>query len=412
MLNKAHKTAETKIQDTDVEWRILGALLEPKNIDWVNRISPAIFTDMREDIFRAIQMAFIDYGVITFEGINKHLEGNIPGELFAAQGAEIRSAVDEGVRLARKRQLYERSLLLKELSQDFAPDERKIREALDMPPVMAEEEGSIHTGVAIFLGNVHAKLAGDYRFISTGLPFLDNKLGGEWPPKTLIGILGGHGSGKTALVGNSMLRMAQDEDPKASLIFSLEMAREELVMRWIADLVSIDTKNIRSGNISSDELHRIEKAAIGIQKMPMYIIDNAKITLPQMVYEIRKYVHKHGVRVVFLDYLQLINHKPTKNDNNDLGEVAETLKAVAKREGITIVILSQITEGNNSTFRFRDSGEVGAVVDAALEIKLDDDTGSVKNMIIEWHKNRLGSLGITAVQFIGAYQRFVGAVVD
>lgn len=407
MLNKTN----TEIQNTDVEWRILGALLEPKNVDWVNRISPAIFTEHREDVFRAIQLTFVDYGVISFEGINKHLKGTIPGELFASQGAEIRSAVDEGIRLARKRQLLERSLLLKELSQDFDPSEDKVRQLLEMPPIMAEKDSSVQTGASVFLGNLHAKVSGEYNFADTGIPFLNARLGGEWKPQALIGILGNHGSGKTALVANSMLRMSELDNPIASLFFSLEMSKADLVNRWIADMLSIDAGRILKGNVTEEELRAIETATIDIQQREMYVIDNPEITLPEIIFEIRKHVHRYGVRVVFIDYLQILNYY-TGNRNADLGHISKLLKNLAKRENITIVMLSQVTPGNEGTNRIRDSGEVGAVMDAMAELFLEDDTGPVRNMIMQWHKNRFGGLGKAAIQFIGMYYRFEAAVAD
>jgi len=130
-----------------------------------------------------------------------------------------------------------------------------------------------------------------------------------------------------------------------------------------------------------------------------------------MVYEIRRHVQKYGVRVVCIDYMQLINHHPTGNDNNDLGDVAIALKDLAKRENITIILLSQVNRTGEGLDAIRDSGEVQAVADVVIQLIPDIDplttTGGLTNIIFAWWKNRFGPANKKAILlFNGAYQRF------
>ncbi len=185
------------------------------------------------------------------------------------------------------------------------------------------------------------------------------------------------------------------------------MAKEDLFVKWLGSTLNIDTAYIQNGKLTQEQFDAVEQMTIYLQSLPMYVIDTSSITLGQMVYEIRKHVYKYGVRVVFIDYLQIVNHHPTGNDNNDLGEFAEAMKALAKREGITIVVLSQITPGIYGVFKIRDSGDVGAHADVVFQALLDsDEPGPMKNVGIDRLKNRFGPVGKTAILFNGPYQRF------
>ena len=156
-----------------------------------------------------------------------------------------------------------------------------------------------------------------------------------------------------------------------SLFFSLEMSKADLLLKMAGDELSMDTQAIASGDFQrildeqeddlyeteDDVMRAIEDKMVELQRLPMYIIDDGRITMAQMVYQIRKHVHKYGVRVVAIDYLQIINHSPTGNKNSDLGNAAQILKEVAKRENISIVVLSQINDKEGVDI-IRDSGEV------------------------------------------------------
>lgn len=407
---------EELFHDSAMEWRLLNKLLDPQYKDFINRLSPILFTGVRSETFRAIQLSFIDYGSVTFEALHEKMCGKVPGELTAANGGDIQALIAQAVRLAKKRQIHKTKQELEKLEKEYDPSDDSIRSALDIQPVMAEQDSSIAVGVAQFLGNLHAKANGAYTFAKTGFKFADRHMGGEWKAKELIIIMGGVGAGKTTLVGNSMKKMAQgyinektgERVITPSLFFSLEMSKEELVTRWIADELNIDTQDIAAGDVK-DYLTVIEEKNVELQQLPMYVIDDGYITLAQMVYEIRKHVHKKHVRVVFIDYLQLMNHHPTGNDNNDLGEVAQVLKGIAKSENICIVLLSQINRGKEGIDALRDSGEVGAAAGVVMQLIPDEEqsTGVVKTIHVAWWKNRYGPAGRkTPLLLNGPYQRF------
>lgn len=403
--------------DAATEWRALGALLDEKNIDWMNRISPGLFTADRVDVFHAMQNAYVSHGEITYEGIKAHNNGKVPGQISAAQGGNIRAITGELVRLAKKRQAARVAATLKALANEPDPAIEAIQSALIFDPILAEEDSSLSPGAQELLADLHLKQTGEYKYAKSGLSFIDNSLGGEWKPRAAVLIAAAPGSGKTTLVAQSMLEMARgyynettgEHIVTPSLFFSLEMAKSDLMIKWLGNELEIDTRHIQSGKLTKEQFTTIEDKVVEIQSLPMYVIDNGELTLGQFVYEIKKHLNRFGTKVVFIDYLQIVNHKPTGQPNFDLGEFTEAMKALAKREQITIVILSQITDGNNGTFRARGSGDVGSIVDAMFEMGLD--TGELlppgyKSVIVNRLKNRFGPTGTIPVYFNGPYQRF------
>lgn len=402
-------------RDEVSEWRALASLIEPSNQEWMNRISPALFTGKRVDVFHAMQNSFIKYGSVTYEGIRNHYKGTVPNELAAAQGGNIRATVDELARLAKKRQAARTSATLKELAGQHDPQIDAIQSALIFDPIMADEDSSLVAGAQILLSDLELKRKGLYKFTRTGIRFLDNSMGGEYRPKTLVVYAAAPGSGKTTLMCQSMLEMSEGYINETtgeliitpSLMFSLEMAKEDLLLKWLGNRLEIDTQNILAGKLNDEEFQRIEEKTVYFQRLPIYIIDKSDITLAQIIYEIKKHVFRYGVRVVFIDYLQIVNHQPTGNTNSDLGEFSVAMKSLAKREGITIVLLSQITAGKDGTFQIRDSGEVGNIADVVFKAELEtDEIGPLKPVTVKRLKNRLGPTGSVPLLFNGPYQRF------
>jgi len=430
LLDTTNKTTPQTDNNTEIyanveaEWRTLNKLLLPQNRDFINRLAPPLFTGARADVFAAMQKTFIEYGTISYEGINKHMKGKVPGQLTAATQGDLLALIDEIMRLAKKRQLRISANILDLLSKDFDPDEDAIRKAIDFDPIMAEEDSTLTVGVQSFMGNLHAKMSGAYKFARTGFKALDRNMGGEWKPKGLILIAGGVGSGKTTFWVNSAKAMAQGIiNPRTKLIehtsnlfFSLEMSREDLLMKMVADELNIDSGKILSADLEDEEytaeenVERIERKMVDLQQLPMYIIDNGRLTLAQMVYEIRKHVMKYNVRVVCIDYLQIVNHHPSGSANQDLGEFALAMKDLAKRENITIIILSQLNRSGEGINSIRDSGEVQAVVDVAMALVTEEDmtnVGPKKGVNLEWWKNRYGAAGRkTPLLLNGPFHRF------
>jgi replicative DNA helicase len=397
---------EEMYTDTTAEWRLLSTLIDSPEI--LHSVTKEIFTEERQDIFDAMKSAYIKYGELTYEGLRLALKGNIPPQITSGVVANQKAIIDELVLVARRRQLRLASQELETQSKQFEPDESSILKALSFEPLAPNADYTITPGAQRMLGDLFRKTNGQYQFVHTGLKFLDSMLGGEWMPKTLTVLMAKPGTGKTALVGQSMLEMALKHNIP-SMLLSLEMAKEQLVLRWVSYMLEIDSTNLLIGRINAEQRNLVEEAVIKLQQLPISVIDNPSIKLDQIKKEIKDFAQRGG-RVVFLDYIQIVNHFNTGLRNYDLGEVAQALKESAKQNDVAIIALSQMNKGGGGLDGIRDSGEISQIADTVIELspidEFVDDTG-MRGISIQFHKNRNGRLGTSSVAFNGAFQKFL-----
>jgi replicative DNA helicase len=401
-------TEETPMQqemnDLISEWRLLSSFVQSP--ETMHQVTPALFTDEREIVFNALKTAYIHYGELSYEVMRLAFNGDTPSELIPVQ-CNQRALVDELSITARRRQLLRAAEVLASEAKEYNPNESRISEVLNFAPIMPSSDVSLLPGAQKLMSDLHRKYNGTYTFTHTGVRFLDQMLGGEWLPKSLSVLMAKPGTGKTALVGQSMLEMALQYNTR-SLFFSLEMSKEQLMSRWVSYMLGIDTTLLQFGKLSAAQMHSVEDAIIKLQTLPMSVIDNPVISLASIRKEIRD-AARTGCRVVFLDYLQIVKHHNTGLKNYDLGEVAQGLKEAAKESDLAVVLLSQMNKVGEGLDAVRDSGEVSQVADTVIEMSpIDDYPDELGNRAIglRFHKNRNGRLGTSTVMFNGSTQKF------
>jgi replicative DNA helicase len=394
-------------QDDTAEWRLLASFVSSP--DALHKITPALFTDDRYFVFERLKEAYIRYGSCSYEVMRLAFTGDIPAELLVQAPVNQQALIDELALIARRRQLYNTGQVLLAEAQQYMPDEAKIERSLLFDSVVSSHDTTLVPGAQRMLGDLLQKVDGTYRFTHTGINFLDQMLGGEWLPKTLNIIMAKPGTGKTALIGQSMLEMARQYSTR-SLFFSLEMSKEQLISRWVAYLLKLDASNLQFGRLTKDQAEKVEQAVVYLQSLPMYVVDDPVINLGNIQKEIRDSV-RQGCRVVFLDYLQIVRHHAHGNRNQDLGEVAVVMKEAAKEHNIAVVVLSQMNKAGDGLDAVRDSGEVAQVADTVIEMSpIDDypDDAGNRAISLKFHKNRNGKLGTSTVIFNGSTQKFSG----
>jgi replicative DNA helicase len=400
--------------DSVAEWRLLGSLLREEGMKYLTKITDAFFTDDRSPVWRHIQQAYLQYGTISVDGLLNTMKGNIPGELYAVpDNVDVPAVFDNCLRLAKKRAVKDLSDEMKSLSDQYDPSLDKIRDLIDEMVVVQEYDSSLKTAALQFITEVNDKRTGVYKFANTGLPFLNKYFGGEWPPQTLVVIGAGAGGGKTSLVSNSILRMVYDlktreikKDPVIPLFFSLEMTKKNLFLKWAADLNDIDSFKINTGALKDYEMDAINETVQLLQRLPIYVVDEGKISIMEMAKITRDHVKKHGVKVSFVDYLQIINHRPTNREVDDLGDAAYRLRELGKELNICQVALSQVNRQEEGLNAIRGSGIVGQHADAVVILKAKEDDATIRTIDVDFCKNRLGPTGKIFVHFAGPFQRF------
>jgi replicative DNA helicase len=186
--------------------------------------------------------------------------------------------------------------------------------------------------------------------ISTGFIDLDKILGGLQKSDLLV-IAGRPSMGKTALAINMALNSCYDmlksaEAPLSVGFFSLEMSAEQLAARLIAMMARTSASRIRSGSIDSNEFSDIVEASQQLQTLPFYIDDTPALSIASLRTRARRLKRRHNIGLLFVDYLQLIRasyNNPNNNRVNEVSEVTQGLKAIAKELNIPVVALSQLS---------------------------------------------------------------------
>lgn len=203
--------------------------------------------------------------------------------------------------------------------------------------------------------------------ITTGFPSLDRLTGG-FRKGQLIVIGAPTKGGKTAMALNMALRAADDSIPIG--VISLEMGAGELFDRLISSKSSADVSRLSKESTTCEKLMaQIRQGVDQLSKLPIYIRDESMMNCLQLRAAARRLVAVHGVRLLVVDYIQLL--EPTSKTDSRERQVAEcsrTLKGLAKELGITIIALTQLNADGAS----RESRAIEHDCDLFIKISQDE----------------------------------------
>ncbi|GHE05014.1 replicative DNA helicase [Defluviimonas sp. 20V17] len=209
---------------------------------------------------------------------------------------------------------------------------------------------------AVNVANAAYQRDGGLAGISTGLVDLDRKLGGLHPSDLLI-LAGRPSMGKTSLATNIAFNIAkaykrgQRPDGAEGAVsggvvgfFSLEMSAEQLAARILSEASEVPSEQIRRGDMTEGEFRRFVEAAKSLENCPLYIDDTPALPISQVAARCRRLKRTHGLDVVMVDYLQLLKAASAKDSRvNEVSEITQGLKAIAKELNIPVIALSQLS---------------------------------------------------------------------
>ena len=184
--------------------------------------------------------------------------------------------------------------------------------------------------------------------VPTGLKDLDDRLGGLHQSDLII-IAGRPGMGKTALATNIAFNAAQkllDSERKSSIaFFSLEMSSEQLSTRILAEQSRIKSNDIRRGKISDDQFDKFIETSKNISELPLYIDETPAISIAALSNRARRIKRLFGLDMIIVDYIQLMKGSYNNKDGRvqEISEITQGLKAIAKELSIPVVALSQLS---------------------------------------------------------------------
>ena len=184
--------------------------------------------------------------------------------------------------------------------------------------------------------------------VPTGLRDLDDKLGGLHQSDLII-IAGRPSMGKTSLATNIAFNAAQklQESGKKSSIafFSLEMSSEQLSTRIISEQARISSNDIRRGRISDEQFDKFLETSKNISELPLYIDETPAISIAAMSNRARRIKRLFGLDMIVVDYIQLMKGTTFNKDGRvqEISQITQGLKAIAKELAIPVVALSQLS---------------------------------------------------------------------
>ena len=260
----------------------------------------------------------------------------------------------------------------------------------------------------------------DYIGIPTGLHELDNVLTGL--NKSDLIILGARpGMGKTSFALNIARNVAVDRK-KTVCFFSLEMTRDQLAQRLLSSEAGIESKKLRTGDLSKDEWTRLAQAGAELSKAEIYFDETSSITVPEMKAKLRR---MRKVDLVIIDYLSLMHSaKKTENRVQEVSEITRNLKIMAKELRVPIIACAQLSRGTETKGKshkpaladLRESGSIEQDADIVLflyretyydnEKAPDQDMGDPNKSECIIAKNRHGETKNIDLYWDGQHTRF------
>jgi replicative DNA helicase len=275
----------------------------------------------------------------------------------------------------------------------------------------------------------------------TGLTDLDEKLGGLHKSDLII-LAGRPGMGKTALATNIAYHAAQtlmSRQEKSSIaFFSLEMSSEQLSTRILSEQARIKSDDIRRGKVTESEINRYIETSRNIYNLPLYIDETPAITISTLCNRARRIKRLFGLSLIVVDYIQLMRapngNNRTDNRVQEVSEITQGLKALAKELKVPVLALSQLSRAVESRddkkpqlSDLRESGSIeqdadvvmfvyreayylenkqpklGSIEHAEWQSKMNDVNG-LADIILG--KQRHGPTGTIKVEFEGIYTKF------
>ena len=282
---------------------------------------------------------------------------------------------------------------------DYVPIKQVVMNALDKIEAASKTKGTV-TGIA------------------TGFLDLDYKTAGL-QPSDLILVAARPSMGKTAFVLN-IAQYAAFHSDLCTAIFSLEMSKEQLVNRLFSLESRVDAQKLRSGNLDDSDWEKLIEGAGVIGRSKLIIDDTPGISISEMRSKCRKYKLEHDLKLIIIDYLQLMSGssgKGSESRQQEISEISRSLKALARELHVPVIALSQLSrqveqrpDHRPMLSDLRESGAIEQDADVVMFIYRDDyynkesENKGIAEIIIA--KQRNGPIGTVELVWLPEYTKF------
>ncbi len=256
------------------------------------------------------------------------------------------------------------------------------------------------------------KSSGKLRGVPTGFRDLDSKLAGMQDSNLII-FAARPGMGKTSFA----LNVAQHVAVNAGLpvaIFSLEMSQEELVDRLLVGQADIDAWKLKTGKLDEKDYDKLSNAMGQLAEAPLFIDDTPGMTISEMRTKARRLQMEHGLKFIVVDYLQLVHGRNLDNRVQEVSEISQSLKNLARELKVPVFALSQLNRAVEARGTrkpqladLRESGAIEQDADVVMFI-YHEDPEKREQVTLDIQKHRNGPTGEIQLMFRADRVRFYG----
>ncbi len=353
-------------QNVDAEKSLLGAVLIDEEVlpDVTELVKPKDFYEKpHEMVFDAMVRLYerhkpVDMLTLTDELKRKDQLEIIGGAAYLSEltnyvptAAHAEAYADLVAQKAIRRRLIHASSEITELSYDEESETQELLSKAEAELFSVSDQSLKQDLVSIEnvltdsfdrMEELHRN-KGALRGIKTGYRDLDNMTAGLQRSDLII-LAARPAMGKTTLVTNLAYNVATIEQ-KAVLFFSLEMSKEQLVDRMLADASGVDAWNIRTGNLSDEDFAKLSDAMGEMAEAPIYIDDKPGLSVLEMRTKARRIAHEQQLGLIIVDYLQLMQGSAHNAGNRvqEVSEISRGLKLVARELNVPLIALSQLS---------------------------------------------------------------------
>ncbi|MFZ1250488.1 MAG: replicative DNA helicase [Candidatus Microsaccharimonas sp.] len=441
MADKSVPAGKVPPQNVDAEMSLLGAILidEETLADITEHVKPKDFYDKRHAIiFDAIMRLYeknkpVDLLTLTDELKRKKEIDEIGGSAYLTEltnyvptAAHAESYAEIVAQKAVRRRLIKASGEISELGYDENTTTQELLQQAEAELFSVSDQSlkqdltsleSILTESFDRLEELHRN-KGSLRGVRTGYRDLDNMTAGLQRSDLII-LAARPAMGKTTLVTNLAYNVATIAKEPV-LFFSLEMSKEQLVDRMLADASGVDSWNIRTGNLSDDDFSKLSDAMGEMAEAPIFIDDTPGLSVLEMRTKARRAAHDQPLGLIIIDYLQLMQGSGRDNGNRvqEVSEISRGLKLIARELNVPVIALSQLSRSveNRSPqipqlADLRESGSIEQDADIVMFIyreayyNPETERENVTDLIIAKHRN--GPVGKVELYFHPERLRFM-----
>ena len=428
-------------QAPELEEAVLGALMIEKDAySLVSEIlRPESFYEHRHQlIYSAITDLAVNQKPVDILTVKEQLSKR--GELEEVGGPFYITQLSSKVASSAHIEYHARIIAQKSLARELITFTSNIQskafdETLDVDDLMQEAEGKLfeisQQNMKKDYTQINPVIDEAYKLIqkaaarTDGLSGLESgftkldKMTSGWQNSDLIIIAARPAMGKTAFVLSMAKNIAVDyRNPVA--LFSLEMSNVQLVNRLIANVCEIPSEKIKSGQLANYEWQQLDYKLKNLMDAPLYVDDTPSLSVFELRTKARRLVREHGVRIIIIDYLQLMNASGMAfgSRQEEVSTISRSLKGLAKELNIPIIALSQLNRGVESReglegkrpqlSDLRESDMVLFVHRPEYYHIYQDDRGNdlrgMAEIVIAKHRN--GAVGEVLLRFKGEFTRF------